>query len=119
LYCPIWTGREIAGKIRDLGYNNLPIIMLTALGTTENIVKGLDAGADDYLVKPFKFKELLARIRVIDASNTVYIDHDILQLVKEFVNEGSKEPNITVKLIGFRKEYKIENSASHVTSMVC
>ncbi len=46
-----------------MGYYNLPIIMLTALGTTENIVKGLDAGADDYLVKPFKFKELLARIR--------------------------------------------------------
>ena len=46
-----------------MGYINLPIIMLTALGTTENIVKGLDAGADDYLVKPFKFKELLARIR--------------------------------------------------------
>lgn len=60
---PNMDGREIARKIRELGYNNLPIIMLTALGTTENIVKGLDAGADDYLVKPFKFKELLARIR--------------------------------------------------------
>ncbi|WP_151894949.1 response regulator transcription factor [Patiriisocius marinistellae] len=56
-------GREVAQNIRSLGYENLPIIMLTALGTTENIVKGLDAGADDYLVKPFKFKELLARIR--------------------------------------------------------
>ncbi len=60
---PNMDGREIARKIRDLGYTNLPIIMLTALGTTENIVKGLDAGANDYLVKPFKFKELLARIR--------------------------------------------------------
>lgn len=60
---PGMDGREIAKKIREMGYINLPIIMLTALGTTENIVKGLDAGADDYLVKPFKFKELLARIR--------------------------------------------------------
>lgn len=55
---------------------------------------------------------------VIDASSTVYIDFDVLQLIKEFVNEGSKEQNISVELIGFRKEYKIENSASHVTSMV-
>jgi DNA-binding response OmpR family regulator len=60
---PSMDGREVARKIRAMGYINLPIIMLTALGTTENIVKGLDAGADDYLVKPFKFKELLARIR--------------------------------------------------------
>ena len=60
---PKMDGREVAKKIRELGHSNLPIIMLTALGTTENIVKGLDSGADDYLVKPFKFKELLARIR--------------------------------------------------------
>lgn len=60
---PVMDGREVAKKIREMGYGTLPIIMLTALGTTENIVKGLDAGADDYLVKPFKFKELLARIR--------------------------------------------------------
>lgn len=42
-----------------------PIIMLTALGTTENVVKGLDIGADDYLIKPFKFPELFARIRTL------------------------------------------------------
>ena len=41
----------------------MPILMLTALGTTEDKVEGLDAGADDYLVKPFEFKELLARVR--------------------------------------------------------
>ncbi len=40
-----------------------PILMLTALGSTENVVAGLDSGADDYLVKPFKQAELLARIR--------------------------------------------------------
>ena len=42
-----------------------PIIMLTALGTTENVVNGLDNGADDYLIKPFKFAELFARIRML------------------------------------------------------
>ena len=55
---------------------------------------------------------------IIDASSTVYIDHDVLQLIKEFVNEGSVERNITVETLGFRKEYLIENSASHVTSIV-
>ena len=55
---------------------------------------------------------------IIDASNTVYIDHDVLQLIKEFVIEGSEERKITVQLIGFRKEYKVENSATHVTSVV-
>jgi DNA-binding response OmpR family regulator len=39
--------------------------MLTALGSTENVVSGLDSGADDYLPKPFKFKELLARVRAL------------------------------------------------------
>ena len=42
-----------------------PILMLTALGTTENIVAGLDSGADDYLVKPFHFAELEARLRLV------------------------------------------------------
>ncbi|APQ19108.1 SulP family inorganic anion transporter [Maribacter hydrothermalis] len=53
---------------------------------------------------------------IIDASSTVYIDHDVLQMIKEFVNEGSIERNISVILLGFRKEYRMENSATHVTS---
>lgn len=43
----------------------VPVIMLTALGTTENVVNGLDNGADDYLIKPFNFPELSARIRML------------------------------------------------------
>ena len=66
---PKMDGREVAKKIRGLGYDEVPIIMLTALGNTENVVKGLDSGADDYLVKPFKFKELLARIRALTRRN--------------------------------------------------
>lgn len=66
---PKMDGREVAKKIRSLGYEDVPIIMLTALGNTENVVKGLDSGADDYLVKPFKFKELLARIRALTRRN--------------------------------------------------
>lgn len=55
---------------------------------------------------------------IIDASNTVYIDHDVLQMIKEFVSEGAEERKLTVQLIGFRKEYNIENSSTHVTSVV-
>ncbi|MGB5819659.1 MAG: response regulator transcription factor [Saonia sp.] len=66
---PGMDGRMVSQTVRELGYKDLPIIMLTALGTTENVVKGLDSGADDYLVKPFKFKELLARIRALTRRN--------------------------------------------------
>lgn len=55
---------------------------------------------------------------IIDASNTVYIEFDVLQLIKEFAIEGSQERNISVKLLGFRKEYNIENSTTYVTSIV-
>ena len=48
--------------------------MLTALGTTDNIVKGLDSGADDYLVKPFKFKELTARIRTLSRRKNLSLE---------------------------------------------
>ncbi len=56
------NGLELCKKLRDKGLST-PILMLTALGTTQNIVAGLDSGADDYLVKPFKLAELLARVR--------------------------------------------------------
>lgn len=63
---PQLSGIEVCQRYRkEVGYHAASILMLTALGATEDIVKGLDAGADDYLAKPFKFKELLARINVI------------------------------------------------------
>ena len=59
---PGMNGLELCRRIRaNYGYA-MPIIMLTALGTTEDIVDGLHAGADDYVVKPFRFAEVLARI---------------------------------------------------------
>ena len=65
------NGIELCREIRKSG-DNTPILMLTALGTTDDKVTGLDAGADDYLVKPFEFKELLARVRALTkrGSNT-------------------------------------------------
>ena len=59
---PEMNGLEVCKNIRNEN-KNVPILFLTALGTSENIVLGLESGADDYLVKPFKFIELVARIK--------------------------------------------------------
>ncbi|MRX68449.1 DNA-binding response regulator, OmpR family, contains REC and winged-helix (wHTH) domain [Flavobacterium resistens] len=61
---PDINGIEICRRLRA-SKNFVPILLLTALGTSENIVTGLNAGADDYLVKPFKFGELDARVNAL------------------------------------------------------
>jgi two-component system, OmpR family, copper resistance phosphate regulon response regulator CusR len=61
---PHINGIELCKMVRHENAN-VPILLLTALGTTENKITGLDAGADDYLVKPFEFKELVARIKAL------------------------------------------------------
>ncbi|GAB2774495.1 response regulator transcription factor [Rhabdobacter roseus] len=64
LMLPKMNGMEVCRNFRKQN-THTPILMLTALSTTENIVTGLDSGADDYLTKPFKLAELEARIRTI------------------------------------------------------
>src|SRR2546427_6970626 len=61
---PRKTGLQVAAELRREG-RSTPILMLTARDATEDVVRGLDAGADDYLTKPFKFDELLARVRAL------------------------------------------------------
>jgi len=61
---PKMNGFDLATALRNEKVK-APILMLTALGTTEDKLTGFDAGADDYLVKPFEFRELLARIRAL------------------------------------------------------
>ncbi|WP_163514186.1 response regulator transcription factor [Gelidibacter japonicus] len=61
---PKMDGIDLCKFIRQ-SKPNMPIIMLTALGTTDDKVEGFDAGADDYLVKPFEMRELIARIRAL------------------------------------------------------
>ncbi len=61
---PKKTGLQVAAELRREG-RKTPILMLTARDATEDVVRGLDAGADDYLTKPFKFEELLARVRAL------------------------------------------------------
>lgn len=73
LILPKINGLELSKNIRNKN-PSVPIIMLTALGTTDDKVEGFDAGADDYLVKPFDFRELYARIKTLlrRAKNTDY-----------------------------------------------
>lgn len=61
---PEMNGIEFSKEIRQSG-NSTYILMLTALSTTKDKISGLDAGADDYLTKPFEFDELLARVRAL------------------------------------------------------
>jgi len=61
---PKKNGFQVAVELRREG-RNTPILMLTSRDAVEDVVRGLDAGADDYLAKPFKFDELLARIRAL------------------------------------------------------
>lgn len=61
---PEMTGIEFAKELRAGGFADY-ILMLTALSTTKDKIQGLDAGADDYLAKPFEFGELLARVRAL------------------------------------------------------
>jgi DNA-binding response OmpR family regulator len=61
---PKKNGFQVAAELRREG-RNTPILMLTSRDAVEDVVRGLDAGADDYLTKPFRFEELLARVRAL------------------------------------------------------
>jgi len=100
---PGMNGVELSRKIRHAKIQ-VPIIMLTALGTSENIVTGLNAGADDYLVKPFKFSELIARIGAIVRRSTQTLGTDGFALQIEdltvdtrgkLVTRGNEKINLT------------------------
>ncbi|PWU20781.1 MAG: DNA-binding response regulator [Bdellovibrio sp.] len=67
---PDKNGMDVARTLRSEGFGG-PILMLTALSRTKDKISGLNAGADDYLVKPFEFDELLARVRALLRRNQV------------------------------------------------
>lgn len=69
---PHLDGIGVLKRIRTNG-NSTPVIMLTAMGTLDDRISGLDTGADDYLVKPFAFEELLARIRSVTRRSPSFI----------------------------------------------
>lgn len=76
---PYMEGTDVLTALRQKGIT-APIILITALGTLSDKVKGLDLGADDYLVKPFAFEELLARIRCVTRRPHMLTKHDTLSV---------------------------------------
>jgi DNA-binding response OmpR family regulator len=70
LVMPGMNGLDVCKKLRNEHGDQTPLLMLTALGTTDDIVNGLTVGADDYLPKPFKFRELLARVYALARRKT-------------------------------------------------
>lgn len=106
---PKINGLDLCKEIRQTK-PDLPIIMLTALGTTDDKVEGFDAGADDYLVKPFEIRELLARIRSllkrINSNTNMY--GFVLKIADLEMNVNSKivkRNNVEINLTP--KEFKL------------
>lgn len=113
---PKMDGIDLCKEVRQIK-PDLAIIMLTALGTTDDKVEGFDAGADDYLVKPFEMRELLARIRVLLKRNNKstqnlgfilrYADLE-MNLHTKMVKRDLKDINLTPKEFKLL-EYMLQN----------
>ena len=95
---PEMGGLELLRHLREQG-NNTPVILLTALGQTDDKVIGFEAGADDYLTKPFEFRELLMRVRALarrpvetyQASPVLrFADVEMNLETKEFLRNGQR-----------------------------
>lgn len=99
---PDQNGLDTARQIRKDGYNG-PILMLTALGSTRDKVRGLDSGADDYLTKPFEFDELAARIRALLRRKAAPVQAQLkyedleMDLVNRLVTRGGTQIVLTNK----------------------
>lgn len=93
-----------------------PILMLTALGTTENIVAGLDSGADDYLVKPFHFAELEARLRTLVRRKSPGNTHqpDVLQIGSLTLNTSARSATLNGEAVTLTAtEYRLLEFMMH------
>lgn len=99
-----------------------PILMLTALGTTDDKLAGFDSGADDYLVKPFEFRELLARIKALNKrstnsqgiTNILKVSDLELNLDEKVARRGEQKIDLTAKEFSLL-EYFIRNKGKVVS----
>src|SRR6218665_2090032 len=109
------NGFDLCRKLRGVGVSS-PILLLTALGTTDDKIEGLDAGADDYLAKPFEFRELMARVRaltrrsigIIHTANALKVADLEMDLDTKTVTRAGQEITLTAKEFGLL-EYFIRN----------
>ena len=103
---PRLSGLDVINKIRKQG-NNVPILILTARGRWQDKVEGLDAGADDYLVKPFHHEEMMARIRVLIRRASGWSDSRILcaPLTLDTASQRTYVDDREVELTAY--EYKV------------
>lgn len=101
---PVMDGFTATERIRE--FSTVPIIILTAKGEERDRVRGLDAGADDYVVKPFSAQELLARVRAVlrraersagdDFHSPVFNHHELeIDLARAMVSSGAQEVQLT------------------------
>jgi len=110
------SGLDLCKKLKKLN-PNVPVLMLTALGTTDDKLIGFDAGADDYLIKPFEFRELLARVKVLlrianqspDTENKLIVGDLELDLDKKEAHRGGSYIELTAKEFTLL-EYFMRNS---------
>ncbi|MDX6413346.1 MAG: two-component system, OmpR family, response regulator MprA [Gaiellaceae bacterium] len=86
---PNMDGLEVCRRLRRSG-NRVPVLMLTARDEVENRVAGLDAGADDYVTKPFALEELVARVRAL-LRRTSVDDHEVLRFADLELDPGTRE----------------------------
>lgn len=116
---PGTTGIGVLKEIRSRG-DKTPVLLLTALGTVEDRVAGLDAGADDYLVKPFDFDELMARVRAIvrrggERAGNVMTSGDLtLDSAARTVERAGREINLTAREFDIL-EYLMQNKGCVLT----
>jgi len=120
---PYKNGIELCREIR-MTNQKIPVIMLTALGTTEDKLAGFDSGTDDYLVKPFEFRELLARIRsLLKRVSVAETGENILILLDLEVNLNTYEVARNGKKIDLTPKefallvYLIQNKGKVVSRM--
>jgi DNA-binding response OmpR family regulator len=100
---PALDGRQVARRLRAQGIST-PILMLTALDDVDDRVAGLESGADDYLIKPFAYRELLARIRARtrtydsgSTANELQVADLTLNRLTRQVERGNQEITLTIK----------------------
>ncbi len=105
---PVVNGFEVCTRLRK-EHIKTPILMLTALGSTKDKVLGFDLGADDYLVKPFEFDELLARIKaLIKRSSVVPVMESVLKIADLELDTKTKTVKRSGKLISLTvKEFHL------------